>query len=132
MYQKVVIRFWDDTTMRGYAENFAPDKGLLTLSPAGRAGTHVLVRLDDVKAVFFVKTLWGSPGRVKKKGFPEDERRVGTRVMVEFKDGEKMWGAVFDAAALHSGDLFLYPADKSSNNEKVFIRRDAIVAIHQG
>ncbi|MBI5525077.1 MAG: hypothetical protein HY897_02005 [Deltaproteobacteria bacterium] len=131
MYQKVVIRFWDDTTMRGYAENFAPDKGLLTLSPAGRAGTHVLVRLDDVKAVFFVKNM-GSPGRNKKKGFSQDDRRLGTRVMVEFKDGEKMWGAVFNAAAIHGGDFFLYPADGSSNNEKVFIPRNAIAAIHQG
>lgn len=130
MYEKVVIRFWDDTTMRGYAENFSPEKGLVTLSPAGRPGTYTLVRLADVKAVFFVKDMWGSPGREKNKDVRPSRGAPGTRVLVEFKDGEKMLGSIFGDAATHGGPFFLYPADETSNNDRVFIQRDAVAAIH--
>lgn len=130
MYEKVVIRFWDDTTTRGYAEDFAPEKGLVTLSPAGKPGTYVLVRLSEVKAMFFVKDMWGSPGRDKNAEVRPAPAGPGKRVVVEFKDGEKMLGSVFGNADSHGGPFFLYPADESSNNDRVFIQRDAIAAIH--
>lgn len=130
MYQKVVVRYFDGTTIRGFAEEFTPGKGSLIISPDGRPGLHLLVRLKDVKAVFFVKELYGNAERADVRGFGRGASGGGARVMVEFKDGEKLWGLMSSRTAEGAGWFFLYPTDQGGNNEKIFILREAVAGMH--
>lgn len=130
MYQKVVVRYLDGTMIRGFAEDFSPGKGSLIISPDGQPGYHLLVRLKDVKAVFFVKELYGDAERADVHGFDRGPPRGGDRVMIEFKDGERLWGIVNSRAAPGEGWFFLYPSDQGGNNEKVFVLREAVAELH--
>lgn len=125
--QKVVLRFVDGRIIKGHLDEFSPkaDGVLVEVESGARQGFGV----DELKAIFFVRTFEGNKARSEKKSF-EKEVPPGKRVFVKFKDGESMVGYVegevpwekgFFLEAAKGKGFFLIPVDDESNNAKVFV-----------
>jgi hypothetical protein len=124
--QKVVLNFLDRRIMKGYVEEFSPkDNSIILLDQSSER--HVIT-LNELKAVFFVKTFEGNKGHKERKSF-SGSTSLGKRVLVRFKDGETLVGYVegdvpWDKAFFletKKGGFFLRPVDSKTNNTKVFI-----------
>jgi small nuclear ribonucleoprotein (snRNP)-like protein len=125
---KVVARFVDGRVLKGHTMNFDPSRptfqlGLLDDSPGAEP---TLVQVAGLKAVFFVKDFAGVPEYSEKKEF--NTVSTGRRLRVRFHDGEELVGTSVTYDAKRQG-FFLFPADRFSNNEKVFVVAAAVADI---
>jgi hypothetical protein len=123
--QKVVVHFLDGSVRKGSVTTFPPHGPTFELHGAGWPKTRE-ISLADLKAVFFVKDHRGEPDFSESKDFPV--RRgpgLSGRVRVICEDGEVLAGycKVYEA---NQPGLFLYPPDRRSNNERVYILARAI------
>jgi hypothetical protein len=120
--QHVVVRYLDGRTLKGITADF--EVGSLPFSLEQSDGG--VVRLEDfagVKAIFFVKSLEGNPGYKAHKDFSV-ARQFGRRTAVLFRDGELQHGYTLPEHADYP-TFFLFPVDPKSNNDKVYIIREA-------
>lgn len=117
MDNRVVARFIDGRSIKGTTTNFSPVRAKFHL--AASAGKVVEVQLDQLKAVFFVKSLEGNKTYHEKKAI-DGAKGFGRKVRCEFRDGEVLTGFTqsYDPAKL---GFFVTPVDPQSNNERVFI-----------
>ena len=76
-----------------------------------------------MKAAFFVKTLDGNPQYKAHKDFSL-ARQFGRRTTVVFRDGEVQNGYTLPEHSVYPC-FFLFPVDPSSNNDKVYVIREA-------
>jgi hypothetical protein len=53
---------------------------------------------------------------------------VSLKIRVDFLDGEVMYGMTHGYAPSRKG-FFVFPADKDTNNERVFVIREATAAV---
>lgn len=90
----------------------------------------VEVKLADVKALFFVKTLAGDPKRNDAQELdPSDNRRRGaTAVEVRFKDGERIVGLT-NRYPPRGPFFFIVPVDPASNNSRILVNQAAVRAV---
>ncbi|UCE72658.1 MAG: hypothetical protein JSU99_04920 [Nitrospiraceae bacterium] len=113
---KVVATMKDGTVKKGTPDNFAPHRPVFHMEFDD--GTKEDVELESLKALFFVKDFQG------KKDYKERYRTVprwsGTKLRVEFADGESIIGYALEYNAVTSG-FFLTPADIKGNNERVYV-----------
>ena len=125
--QKVVLRFVDGRLIKGHLDDFSPKADFVLLEE--EAGARQRFGVDELKAIFFVRTFEGDKTRSEKKSF-EKENPPGKRVFVKFKDAESMVGYVEGEVPWEKGfflepakgkGFFLVPADDASNNTKVFV-----------
>ncbi|HEU4402904.1 MAG TPA: hypothetical protein VFT43_12445 [Candidatus Polarisedimenticolia bacterium] len=128
MEDKVVAHFKNGKTQRGYTQDFRPDAETFHLLPSEGGGIPSKVRLEDLKALFYVKD-YGSMRRQvdRAKRFP-GAPPSGQKTIVEFKDGEKIWGFAEEYAADSRGFYFI-PADPQENNTRVFIVNSSVKQI---
>jgi len=118
---KVVVAFLDGRRLKGYTNDFSPALGHFFLSPEGvdpkpgDPGTSV--RIDELKAVFFVKDFAGDPAHKDVSGAFQ---LPGMPVEVTFSDGEKLVGSSVAYNPKNLG-FFMQPADPAGNNERIFI-----------
>jgi len=89
--QKVVLRFVDGRLIKGHLDDFSPKADFVLLEK--ESGAKQRFGVDELKAIFFVRTFEGDKTRSEKKSF-ENEIPPGKRVFVKFKDGESMVGYV--------------------------------------
>ncbi|HUK55146.1 MAG TPA: hypothetical protein VLY20_00625 [Nitrospiria bacterium] len=99
------------------------------------AQSPIEVRVSDLKAIYYVRSLAGNKQYKKKRYFGVAEGK-GKRVMVRFKDGEILCGFVegefpWKDGFLASADpdlkgFFVFPADPEGNNTKVFVVTTAV------
>ena len=125
-WQKIVVRYLDGSTLKGYTLDFHPSRDHLSLWPSVNAarGERVIVPLARLKALFFVKDFAGDPARVKPAaGF--EEAAAGRRIEVTFQDREVLRGTTLAYRPDGSG-FFLTPADGSGNNQRVFVVTAAV------
>jgi hypothetical protein len=103
--------------MKGTTVDFFPNKDVFHMIDK-EDGAHHEIRIMDLKAVFFVKTFEGDTSYNER----QDIERVGLgkKIMVHFKDNEKMVGYTLGYSPTRSG-FILFPADPDCNNEKVFV-----------
>jgi hypothetical protein len=127
--QNVVVHYADGRVAKGQTADFLPASPTFTLLPLGKTGDGepVVVRLQDLKAVFFVKDFAGDPDYSEWKHF--EVPRLGLRVAVKFTDGEVMVGAQLPFTTDYG--FMLFPADRGSNNERVFVVSAAVTVIEQ-
>jgi hypothetical protein len=113
---RVVVRFRDGTLARGTTIDFSPLRAHFHLND----GPHVHdIGLSSLKALFFVREFQGNAGYDEKKGFFARQNH-GKKVMVEFADGEVLFGYTLNYSPQGFG-FFVFPGDPSSNNEKIFV-----------
>jgi len=118
----VVAALLDGKRVSGYVWDVSADNDQFhvfeTNDPGGSAAT--IVKLQECKAVYFVRSLTGNPHyKENTTEFPK-RRRWGRPFEVVFNDGERLLGTV---EIYHPDRLgfYLIPPDPKSNNLRIFI-----------
>ena len=124
---KIVARYRNGKLLKGYTQNFSPNKpGFhVNLQSASGSGDLVEVILEDLKAVFFVRDFTGNAKHVERKRLAPGERPQGRLMEVTCKDGEVMVGTTTGYDPKRPA-FFLFPIDSSANNVRVFIVTSAV------
>ena len=125
-WQKIVVRYRDGGTLKGYTLDFHPSRGHFSLWPSVNAtrSERVIVPLTRLKALFFVKEFAGDPTRDKRHEAC-DQTAAGRRIEVTFVDREVIRGTTFSYRPDGTG-FFLTPFDTSGNNQRVFVVTAAV------
>ena len=119
---KVVARFTDGRVVKGFTNDFAPEKMLFHVNVDGRTPAHRAEEFDarELKALYFVKDLTGNPKHNERKEFDQSQRPFGRKIRVLFKDGEEMVGTTPGYQPGRPG-FFLMPADPTSNIDRCYV-----------
>ncbi len=124
---KVVARFADNRLIKGYTQDFFPNKSLFHIHPVDSAGAKegIEILVKDLKALFFVRDFQGNPDYDESKEFSPKEQISGRKVEVAFLDGEVLVGTTLGYEPKRPG-FFLHPLDPKSNNIRVFVVSQAV------
>ncbi|MEK7362528.1 MAG: hypothetical protein AAB016_01015 [candidate division NC10 bacterium] len=129
---KMVVRYVDGRIIKGYSHDFYADKPHFHLVPSvagfSFSDEATEVRVQDLKAVFFVRDFAGDPSYNERKKFAEGERPPGRKVEVTFKDGEVLVGSTVGYDRTRPVFFFI-PADPKSNNQRVFVVCAAVTKV---
>lgn len=119
---KIIVRFLDGRLKKGYSQDFFPNKPVFHLREDSKEKSvePEELRVNELKAVFFVKDFVGNSRYEERKKFEEGDKSTGRRVEVVFEDGELLQGSVLGYNPQQPG-FFLFPVDRDSNNERVFV-----------
>jgi hypothetical protein len=117
MNNRIVIRYANGKIWKGTTANFSPNKDIFHMTEMDNGEYHE-IDINDLKAVFFVKTFDGDSNYHERI----DIERVGLgkKIMVHFNDNEIMVGYTQGYSPNRAG-FILFPADPDCNNEKVFV-----------
>jgi hypothetical protein len=124
---KVVVHFADHRIIKGFTQDFFPNKHLFHLYPENPAGPgdSVEIMIKDLKAIFFVRDFQGNAHYRERKEFQETDQLQGRKVAVTFFDGEVIVGSTLGYDPNRPG-FFLFPVDPQSNNLRVFCISKAV------
>ena len=123
---KVVIRYVNGKVVKGFTQDFFPNKDRFHLHRAAKAsGEAVEVQIIDLKAIFFVQDFEGNAQYNERKSYGEGERAQGRKVEVTFADGEVLVGSTMGYDPNRPG-FFIFPADPKSNNMRAFAVSSAV------
>ena len=128
MNNKVVARFRDGRLLKGISLDVDPSRRKFHIrAPEGAVEE---VDLNDLKALFYVRTLEGDRGRpLESTPVPDDPRgRGSTMVKLKFSDGEEMMGMTLHYPPKRPY-FFVLPVDPGCNNIRVLVNRSALVSI---
>ncbi|MBI5640726.1 MAG: hypothetical protein HZA17_09895 [Nitrospirae bacterium] len=128
--EKAVIRFNNGCVMKGFLKDFSTELEEMSFEEAGTGAIH-RIRIEELKAVFFVKSFEGNSSHKEKKSYGIT-RSKGNRVFIKFRDNEALvgflvgdvpWKRGFFLSRQDKGrkGFFLLPVDEDSNNIKVFV-----------
>lgn len=106
--------------MKGHTTDFVPNRPSFHLSVIDSPDKPIMVRLEELKAVFFVKDFAGKPGHRDSKEFDSSKHAMGRKIRVLFRDGEELIGTT---QGYQQGRpvFFLVPADPESNIERCMV-----------
>lgn len=129
--KKVVLRFIDGGILKGYIRDFSDKSDELIFHGLDSASIQV-IKIEVLKAIFFVRSFEGDRQYNEIKSYGS-RKPHGHRTFIKFIDGEDMVGFLEGDVPWEKGfflnrftvnnlkGFFLLPADKESNNSKVFI-----------
>jgi len=122
----IVLRFRDGQTVRGtLAQEFSPRAD--TVEALSAEGEPVHAKVDDLKAVFFVKDP-RQRGADLQLDAHEAIVRDSAMARVEFFDGEVVKGRLQRFSFADRG-FYLYPSSVDSNNERIFVVASALTTL---
>jgi hypothetical protein len=127
---KIVVRYKDGRIAKGYADHFDPDRPFLRVYSDAVGDSPVRMAIDDLKAVFLVKTFEGNPDYNERKRFLKSDEALGRKVQIRFLDGEEMQGTIIGYDDQRSG-FFLIPPDPESNNISLFAVSQAVINLQE-
>jgi hypothetical protein len=127
MEHKVVAHYKNGETRRGYTQDFRPDAEAFHMLPSDGGGIPVTVKVEELKALFYVKD-YGAMRRQAERTKRFAPEIAGQKIVVEFKDGEKIWG-VSEQYSTKSRGFFFIPADPTENNTRIFIVNSSVKQI---
>jgi hypothetical protein len=113
---KIIAKYKDGSALKGSSSDFSPDKQHFHFRLLD--GKVLLVDVEDLKALFFVKTFQGNKDRKAK--YKDAIPWGGIKVKVVFTDGEEVVGYTPHHSIDRQG-FFVIPADLQNNNEKIFV-----------
>ena len=124
-WNKIVVRYADGRTLKGYCQDFHPPRGHFHLwpSPTAPAASRVSVPIGYLKAVFFVRDFAGNPEY--KEDTTIEPSGGGRRVAITFLDDEMLLGTTLNYQPDGIGFLVL-PYDPKSNNIRTFVFSRAV------
>ncbi|MFG0252164.1 MAG: DUF6982 domain-containing protein [Phycisphaerales bacterium JB038] len=120
-----MARFKDGRVLKGTSLDIDPNKPTFHVRAPGAAAEQV--RLEDLKALFFVRSLEGDPQRDDAtEADPGDPRlRGSTLVELTFADGERIVGMT-NRYPPNRAYFYVVPVDAASNNVRILINRAAV------
>ncbi len=124
MENKIVVHMKNGTLLKGITHDFDPDREEFHLLPAEGGGVPVRIRLEEMKALFYVKDYVGNRDFVSRRQFQE-AHRAGKKAILTFRDGEKLWG-LFGEQQQGEHGFFFYPVDEDDNNIRIFVIRSSL------
>ena len=127
---KIVVRYKDGRIAKGYTDHFDPDRPFLRVYSDAVGDSPVKMAIDELKAVFLVKTFEGNPDYIERKRFLKSDAALGQKVEIKFVDGEEMQGTIIGFDAQRSG-FFLIPPDPESNNISLFAVSQAVINLQE-
>jgi len=131
--KKIVVKFNNGKIKKGYTTDFNPNHDLFHIHSVeeGQEVVQGEVKLNDIKAVFFVKDFQGNKEYQKVRTFNgySSGSPSQRKIVVIFKDGENFYGTTHSFAPDRSG-FFVYPIDQNDNNDRVFVPRSALEKVH--
>jgi hypothetical protein len=116
---KLVVRYLDGHVVKGHT------KDSFHVTTLDQPAAAIEVRLPQIKAVFFVKDFAGQRDRDERTDYDAGQKLIGKKLRVTFNDGEVLAG-VAEVYMPNRKGFILFPADKSSNAEKVFVVNAAV------
>jgi hypothetical protein len=125
---KIIVRYLDGRVVKGYTQHFNPDGSRLHLRATATGVSSEMraaLQMEDLKAIFFVRTFDGDPHWCARREFIEGDESYGDRVEVTFGDGEVVRGFKIDPYHHRSG-FFLLPPDPKGNTVMTFVVSTAI------
>lgn len=125
MQNKIVVHFLDGKVMKGFTENFFPNKNLFHVRDKDN-GSATEIDLLKLKGVFFVKSFEGN--RNYNERTDTERTGIGKRIRIHFKDGETFIGYTSGYSPERNG-FFAFPTDAGSNTERVFVLKNATADI---
>ena len=125
MENKIVVHTKDGAVHKGVTNDFDPTQPGFHLLPAEGGGVPMRFKIDDLKALFYVKDYIGNRDFVARRKFAEAHESA-QRAIVAFNDGEEVWGILGEGADEESTGFFFYPADTEDNNIRIFVIRSAM------
>lgn len=126
---KVVVRYRDGRIVKGHTADFVSGGETFHVSRLDAPGqVPEVIRLADLKAVFFVKDFAGNPLHDERKQFDGARGPGGRKLRIEFADGEVLVGTTQVYEPGQQG-FFLVPADAASNMERCFVVTSATAQV---
>lgn len=121
----IVAHFINGKVLKGLSLDVDPKRPLCHLKT--ETGGTVEVALNEVKALFFVKSAAGKPEHNDARAaVPGDSRLVGARrVRVVFADKEEIRGLMNRYPPI-TPYFFMLPIDPLSNNIRILVNRSAV------
>jgi len=131
MAQTVVARYQDGQVLKGTSMDIDPAKPTFHVRPQ-QGGPAVEVKLSDLKALFFVRSLIGNPAYndVPTPDSNDPRARGTTVVRLCFADGEVIVGLSV-SYPITRPYFYVTPVDPKSNNIRALVNRAALAAIEQ-
>jgi len=134
--KKTVIKYNNGKIVKGYTTDFNPAKDIFHLKlieeyqDEGQVG-QIEIKMNDIKAVFFVKDFQGNKDYQKVRTFNKYDSGspVQRKIIVIFKDGENFYGTTHSYSPDRIG-FFVYPIDQQDNNDRIFVSRKALDKVH--
>ena len=120
MTNKVVVKFKDNSIVKGQTSNFLPNKTFFHLQRL--EGGQIEIYLEDLKAIFFVKNYDGDKNY--KKTYNDKVPGGGRRIQIKFLDGETIVGYTTGYSQDRPG-FYIVPSDIKGNNERIFVVKTA-------
>ena len=124
MENKVVAHMKDGAIHKGITQDFSAMRDTFHLLPAEGGGIPQEIKIEEMKALFFVKDWAGNREYVRVKEFSEDAQ-YGKKAIVTFHDGEQIWGTYQGYDEKRKG-FFLFPTDPKDNNIRIFVVRSSV------
>ena len=125
MEQKIVVNLKGGAVHKGVTHDFSPNQEAFHVLPAEGGGVPVRVRMNDMKALFWVKDHLGNREFVARREFDPARVQEGKRAILTFADGETIWGMVVEDDPSVPG-FFFVPSDERDNNMKIFVVRKSL------
>jgi hypothetical protein len=129
---KVVVKYVNGRLIKGFMQNFSPNKDRFHLIPADSpSGGSIEVLVKHLKAIFVVRDFAGNPQYDERKKYENGEKPSGVKLEVTFVDGEVMVGSTMLSYDPKRQGNFIIPADPKSNNLRVFVVSSAVKSVRQ-
>lgn len=125
---KVVVRFQDGSTLKGFTHDFGRDKATFHVTEELTGRRTTVINTTGLKAVFFVKSFEGDRMRVTDPDWEWLKKVPGLKVKVTFEDGEVIFG-ISSAYNKRRQGFFIRPADTQGNNERLYVLADSTVSV---
>ena len=130
--KKVVVKYKDGKILKGWVEDFRPDRESFSLFPLIEYSEEerLEINFDSLKAIFFVKDFIGDKNYKKVRTFDVILKITPSqrKLIVDFKDGEHLYGTSHGYGRYKVG-FFVYPVDPKDNSERIFIIHSAVESI---
>jgi hypothetical protein len=127
---EVVARYIDGRVVKGISLDVDPAKPTCHVR-AAEQGT-MTVRLADLKALFFVKSLAGNREHHEAMAVDagDPRSRGAVRLELTFADGERIVGLTVRYPPIKPF-FYVVPADQKSNNIRILVNRAAVKRMAQ-
>ena len=119
--RKVVVHTRKGEIIHGFANQDLIKTSVKVITRQGKQRTF---KVQQIKAVFFVKDFDGDPEYAEVKFMTKEPNRSTIWARVQFQDGEIQEGKIpNNVELLNEPGFFLWPLDRDTNNELIYVSK---------